>query len=85
MSFMASHKLKEIFFVKASVTTKRKNSIMPHFFPGLQIKAKISPNINDVNPFLSAEFYPRLSAEKVISCFCFNLIEVLILQNCYVK
>jgi len=49
---MASHKLKEIFIVKSSVTTRRKNSIMPHFFPGLQIKAKISPNVNDVNPLI---------------------------------
>lgn len=72
VSFMASHKLKEIFIVKALVTTRRKNNITPHFFSGLQTKAKISPNVNYVNP--SAAFYPHLSAETVINCFCFNLI-----------
>lgn len=68
---MASHKLKEIFIVKASVTTRRKNGTMPHFFPGLQIKAKISPNVHDANPLILAEFCPCLSAEEV-KFFLFN-------------
>jgi len=70
MSFTASHKLKEMFTVKASVTTRKKNSVMPHFFPGLQTKAKIPPNVNDVNPSTAAEFYSHLSAGKFISYIC---------------